>query len=51
MTHGIDTGFLVAAEVAEHADHQVLGSNLSGFETLEIASLSHRRCLQTLCMW
>lgn len=22
MTHGIDTGFLVAAEVAEHADHQ-----------------------------
>jgi predicted nucleic acid-binding protein len=21
MTHGIDTGFLVAAEVAEHADH------------------------------
>ena len=22
MTHGIDTGFLVAAEVAEHADHE-----------------------------
>jgi len=31
MTHGIDTGFLVAAEVAEHVDHQAARSKFQSF--------------------
>lgn len=33
MTHGIDTGFLVAAEVAEHADHQAARLKFQGFRS------------------
>lgn len=33
MTHGIDTGFLVAAEVAEHADHESARNKLLSFRT------------------
>lgn len=31
MTHGIDTGFLVAAEVAEHPDHQAARQKFQSF--------------------
>lgn len=31
MTHGIDTGFLVAAEVTEHPDHQAARLKLQEF--------------------
>lgn len=31
MTHGIDTGFLVAAEVAEHPDHQTARQKFQSF--------------------
>lgn len=31
MTHGLDTGFLVAAEVAEHADHAAARQKLQDF--------------------
>ena len=31
MTHGIDTGFLVAAEVAEHPDHQAARQKFLSF--------------------
>jgi predicted nucleic acid-binding protein len=31
MTHGIDTGFLVAAEVAEHPEHQSARQKLQQF--------------------
>ena len=31
MTHGLDTGFLVAAEVAEHADHAAARQKLHDF--------------------
>lgn len=30
MTHGLDTGFLVAAEVAEHAGHAEARTKLAG---------------------
>lgn len=33
MTHGIDTGFLVAAEVAEHPDHQTARLKLQSFRS------------------
>lgn len=31
MNHGIDTGFLVAAEVVEHASHQAARAKIAGF--------------------
>ena len=31
MTHGIDTGYLVAAEVAEHPDHQAARQKFLSF--------------------
>ncbi len=33
MTHGIDTGFLVAAEVAEHPDHQAARIKFHSFRS------------------
>jgi predicted nucleic acid-binding protein len=33
MIHGLDTGFLVAAEVKEHADHAAARATLSRIAT------------------
>ena len=49
MTHGLDTGFLVAAEVAEHSDHEAPGSSCMHFGRLETVLHSRRRCWPSLC--
>ena len=55
MIHGLDTGFLVAAEVREHAAHAdaraTLSQVLSAGDVIAIAPQSARGACRLLCSW